>query len=296
MIASLLLVAAVAFFAAGLTLFSGFGLGTLLLPAFAVFGWPIEVAVAATALVHLANNLFKLGLLGRHARRDVVARFGVPAVVASFAGAALLVRLPADGARVTIGALILVFAVLELWPRFHQLEFPPRALPVGGALSGFLGGLSGHQGALRTAFLVRLHLTREQFLGTGIACAVLIDVARLLVYGGEHWREGFAHVAGIWPAVATGTLAAFAGSWLGARMVGKVTMPAIRLVVGVLLAVLGIALMAGLGAGPRGARPRVVRAAIDATYHEHGKCGGHPEQGGRFAVHGRPMGLLPRRQ
>lgn len=39
----------------GLTLFSGFGLGTLLMPAFAVF-FPVEVAVAATAVVHLATN------------------------------------------------------------------------------------------------------------------------------------------------------------------------------------------------------------------------------------------------
>ena len=45
-----------------LTLFSGFGLGTLLLPAFAFF-LPLEVAVASTAVVHAANNLFKVGLL-----------------------------------------------------------------------------------------------------------------------------------------------------------------------------------------------------------------------------------------
>ena len=50
----------VAFGVSLLTLFSGFGLGTLLLPAFAVF-FPIEVAVASTAIVHAANNLFKAG-------------------------------------------------------------------------------------------------------------------------------------------------------------------------------------------------------------------------------------------
>ena len=43
----------------GLTLFSGFGLGTLLMPVFAIF-FPIEIAVAMTAVVHLANNLFKV--------------------------------------------------------------------------------------------------------------------------------------------------------------------------------------------------------------------------------------------
>ena len=56
----------VAIVVSALTLFSGFGLGTLLMPAFALF-FPINVAVAATAVVHLVNNLFKLLLVGKHA-------------------------------------------------------------------------------------------------------------------------------------------------------------------------------------------------------------------------------------
>lgn len=58
-----LVIGLVAFLASGLTLYSGFGLGTELLPAFALF-FPVEVAVAATGTVHLLNSLFKGGLLG----------------------------------------------------------------------------------------------------------------------------------------------------------------------------------------------------------------------------------------
>ena len=61
-----IVICAVALAVSGLTLFSGFGLGTLLMPVFAIF-FPIEVAIAATAVVHLANNIFKLALLSRHA-------------------------------------------------------------------------------------------------------------------------------------------------------------------------------------------------------------------------------------
>jgi uncharacterized membrane protein YfcA len=59
-----------AFLASALTLFSGFGLGTLLLPVFSLF-FPIQTAVALTAVVHLLNNLFKLALLGKHAERAI---------------------------------------------------------------------------------------------------------------------------------------------------------------------------------------------------------------------------------
>lgn len=158
-------VCSAALVASGLTLFSGFGLGTLLMPVVALF-FPVEVAIGLTALVHLANNLFKLGLMGKKADRGALLRFGVPAVVMAFLGAGLLAwmsdaaplfRYQALGREravsalnLTVGLLILGFVALELSPRFAKLALPPQYLPLGGALSGFFGGLSGHQGAFRS--------------------------------------------------------------------------------------------------------------------------------------------------
>jgi hypothetical protein len=59
----LFIVCIAALLASALTLSSGFGLGTLLMPVVALF-FPLELAIAMTAMVHLANNLFKIGLLG----------------------------------------------------------------------------------------------------------------------------------------------------------------------------------------------------------------------------------------
>jgi len=81
-----------AFLTAGLTFFSGFGLGTVLLPVFALF-FPVEVAIGLTAVVHLANNLFKLALVGKYANIGIVLRFGLPALLAAFLGAEALLRL-----------------------------------------------------------------------------------------------------------------------------------------------------------------------------------------------------------
>ena len=49
-----------ALLASGLTFFSGFGLGTLLLPAFAPF-FPVDRAIALTAAVHFLNGLRPCG-------------------------------------------------------------------------------------------------------------------------------------------------------------------------------------------------------------------------------------------
>lgn len=257
----MLVVALTAGVAAALTLFSGFGLGTLLLPAF-LLTFPGEIAVAATAVVHLANNLFKLGLLGRHARLSVVLRFGLPAAACALLGALLLEQLGSQpplatwqlGARtcrvtpidLTLGLVIVAFALLELDPRASRLAFPPRLLPFGGALAGFFGGLSGHQGALRTAFLIRLDLPREAFLATGVVCAVAVDVVRLGVYGLALWGARFDRVTAEWPTVLAGIGAAFCGSYVGSRLIHKVTLRGLQLLVGAMLLLLGLGLASGM--------------------------------------------------
>ncbi len=193
-----IVVCMVAVLVSALTLFSGFGLGTVLMPAFALF-FPVPVAIAATAVVHLANNIFKVFLVGRKADWGVVARFAIPGAIAALIGAALLnlfAHLTAlytyqlgghqydiTVVKLVIGILIIGFALFELLPRFRRLSFDRKYLPLGGLLSGFFGGLSGNQGALRSAFLIKSGLEKEAFIGTGTVSAVIVDVARMLVYG-----------------------------------------------------------------------------------------------------------------
>ena len=82
----------VALLGSGLTLFSGFGLGTLLVPVFAIY-FPIEIAIALTAIVLFFNNLFKLALLGKNASKEIILKFGIPSIIAAFAGAYCLTLL-----------------------------------------------------------------------------------------------------------------------------------------------------------------------------------------------------------
>jgi uncharacterized protein len=261
-----LLVCTVSLLVAALTLFSGFGLGTLLMPAFAVF-FPLEIAIAATAVVHLANNLFKIALVGRWARRSVVLWFGVPAIIAAVVGAQLMLMLAdvrpwiswraggvsgtVEPIKLVIAVLIAFFAGLELWPRFEKLAFPAKWLPVGGVLSGFFGGISGMQGALRAAFLVRAGLTRDQFVGTAAVVSTLVDLTRLGVYligfaalaKGHDWGVlGSRRMALL---IGAACLAAFVGSYFGAQLVKKVTLKTIQRIVAVML----IGFAAALGAG-----------------------------------------------
>ncbi|MEN9572470.1 MAG: hypothetical protein RL514_325 [Verrucomicrobiota bacterium] len=256
------IVSLTALLAAALTLFSGFGLGTLLMPGFAVF-FPLPVAVAATAVVHLANNLFKLALVGQDADWRVAARFGIPAALAALVGAALLqaasvlpvlveYRLGERICQVTVlklamAAVIIGFAVYELHPRWSKVAFDAKWLPWGGVLSGFFGGLSGHQGALRSAFLLRAGLSKEAFIATGVVGAVIVDTVRLGVYGAGFYRGLFVWLdPHAWALVGAASVAAFLGSYLGAKLVAKVTLRKVQVTVAVLLGLLAVGMGVGL--------------------------------------------------
>ena len=257
-----LIVCGTALVVSGLTLFSGFGLGTVLMPAFALF-FPIPLAVAATAVVHLANNLFKVFLVGRKADWHVVARFALPAALAALLGAFLLASFEQSSSlwsyqtggrthevtvlKLVIGLLIIAFALFELLPRFQNLVFDRKYLPLGGILSGFFGGLSGHQGALRSAFLIKADLKKEAFIGTGTVSAVIVDVVRLGAYGVSFYAAKLGQVpkelAGL---LLAATLAAFLGAFFGVRFMKKVTLRAVQQIVGWMLILIGCGMAAGL--------------------------------------------------
>lgn len=253
----LVVIGTVAFLGAMLTFFSGFGLGTLLLPVF-LFFFPVEIAIAMTGVVHLANNMFKSGLVGLHADWKVVMGFGLPALGGAWLGASLLGQLThltpltsytlgghtwdISPVKLIVAALIALFAIIELLPEHRQLQFSRKSLPFGGLLSGFFGGLSGHQGALRSAFLIRLGLSKETFIASGILIALGIDMVRLLTYGTSSWLRLTADVL---PALGVGIGCAITGAYLGRQGLRKTTLPTLQRFVAVTILLMALALALG---------------------------------------------------
>lgn len=255
---SFILVGIAAFAASLLTLFSGFGLGTLLLPVMGLF-FPVHLAVAVTGIVHLLNNLFKGALLGRKADSGMVIRFGIPSVIGGFLGAwllAALVDVPVlhawrIGGKVfevtalkgIVGLLMILFALQELTAAGQRMQFSPRFLTLGGLLSGFFGGLSGHQGALRSAFLIHAGLDKTAYVATGVLIAIMVDLTRVPVYM-TRFADG--NLFQSWPLILTAVSCAFAGAYLGAKWLQKVTIGFVRMLVGCLILLIGVCTITGL--------------------------------------------------
>lgn len=246
-----------AFLFSGLTFFSGFGLATVLTPVFIVF-FPVPIAIGLTAIIHFLNNIFKLFLVGRHMNLEVLLKFGLPAMLGAFLGGFTLLmmiqksfvikyqlfthNIHVEVVNFTIGLLIFLFALLEALPKI-KISFSKNMLPIGGLLSGFFGGLSGHQGAFRSIFLLKCNLSKEQFIATGILIACMVDIVRIPIY-----RTIFltTKIGNEFPLLLAAVFFAFLGSYLASRYMPKVTISSIRTIITILLVLISIGLITGL--------------------------------------------------
>ena len=252
------LIPAIALFASLLTFFSGFGLGTIMVPVFLIF-FPVELAIALSGIIHMLNNMFKISLIWQYINKDVLLRFGLPALVAAFFGAQLLSNLSEEEKmisysigeylgqtsilKLTIAVLLFVFAMVELLPFAKKFNVSKDNLVIGGLLSGFSGGLSGHQGALRTVFLVKAGMSAEGFIATGISIALIVDLTRLPIYFSGMELSSVLENA---PLLITSTGAAFLGALVGRRFLKKIKIASLQTLVGVLILIVSILLGFGI--------------------------------------------------
>ena len=134
------------------------------------------------------------------------------------------------------------FALFEIVPALKKLEFKKNKLMVGGMISGFFGGLSGHQGVLRSAFLIRYGLQKEVFIATGIIIASFIDVTRLGLYFTRMSNVGIQDNLGI---LITAVVCAFIGAVLGKQLLKKVTLDFVQWTVAIMI--LALSVLLGMG-------------------------------------------------
>ncbi len=253
----LVLVSLVSFAASVLTFYSGFGLGTLLSAVLFLF-MDVPSALMVTAIVHLLNNLFKLLLVGKNIDIDVLKKFGLASISGAIIGSFLL-RYTQDIEplysyilfgktcsitiiKIFMALLIVFFTLFETLSYFKKLKFNSINFISGGLISGFFGGLSGHQGALRSAFLIKANLNKESFIGTGVAIACFVDISRLPMYFAT-WN--FNNIQDNITVIICATIAAFIGAFIGSKFIKKVTLEVVQKIVSFFLIFISLLLLVG---------------------------------------------------
>ncbi len=146
--------------------------------------------------------------------------------------------------KLVIALLMIFFAVFELIPTLSNWKMDQKYMPIGGLLSGFFGGISGHQGAFRSVFLTKTGLTKEEFIATSNAIALIIDLTRISIYATSTFA--FFYLDGLTSHLIVGILFAFIGTYFGKKLLTKTTISGIQRVIGLLLIIYGILFLLGV--------------------------------------------------
>ena len=204
------------FFAAALTVPAGFGLATMITPV--VFLWlePHE-AVAVVGIVHGSHNAWKLKVLRQSVDYDAVKRYGWAMVVGALIGAALNTAVEADPLLLIVGIALVILTLLSISEKWTNYRLPEAEDRIGGFGSGFFGGLTGHQGALRAMFLQKRLPDKSEYAATAAVLALVVDITRVPVYVA---LEGWQILDAGWLIIGL-VLAAVLGVQLGKRWLKK---------------------------------------------------------------------------
>ncbi len=242
MLFALLICIVAPFVGALATFFTGFGLNTILVPVFMIY-WDAPLAVLMAGIVHLCNNILKVALTARSINWNLFLNFGMPALIFAFIGAQLLNTVKdtlGPQLKPVFGCILCLFALLELFNWKLPIQ-GPWAMRLGGGLSGFFGGFSGHQGALRALFLSKLKLEPLVFVATTAVISLLIALTRVSVYFTGTWF--FNYYPNYW--MFFGIPAALAGTLVGRKYIQKVNHAKMSAIVGVALFAMGLSLIFG---------------------------------------------------
>jgi uncharacterized protein len=234
-----LLLAVAGVIAGGIAAVSGFGIGSILTPTLSVW-YDAKLAVAAISIPHVIGTGLRFWLVKGGVDRRVMWSFGFASAAGGIIGALLNSVFESPWLLALLGLLLLFVGAGELTGFSRRMVFRGPWAWIAGAVSGMLGGLVGNQGGLRSAALLGFRLDRDTFVATATAIALFVDGARMPIYFYTHGSQ----LPGMMTAITIATAGVIAGTLLGGRVLQRIPEAAFRRVVAVLLAVLGVALLA----------------------------------------------------
>ena len=217
---------------------SGFGIGSILTPLLAVY-FGTKLAVAMVSVPHLVGTALRFALIRRHLDRRVLVTFGITSAIGGLIGALLHVWLKSVVLSYVLGCLLVFAGLMGVTGLASHMRFGRTTGWIAGALSGIFGGLVGNQGGIRSAALLGFEVSKESFVATATAIALLVDLFRMPVYAATQYRD----ILSAWKMVLIATAGVVAGTVIGKPILQRIPDTTYRLLVAMLVLALGIAML-----------------------------------------------------
>jgi uncharacterized protein len=213
---------------------AGFGAGVVLLP---VAAWTlgIRMAVPVLTVTMLLGNMSRLWWSRGETDRRVTLRFLAGAVPATALGTTLFVAASSDSLSRIIGAFLLASVPLRRLLSMGHWRVRLVHFPLIGAVFGLLSSTVVAIGAALTPFYLAYGLRRGAYIATEAVCAFSMHVTRGAVLARYRLLTGEVVLIGL----VLGSVM-FAGSWIGRRLLDRMSDRVFLAVIEGLLVVMGL--------------------------------------------------------
>lgn len=213
---------------------AGFGAGLIMLPLLAAFVG-VKSAAPILTVTMLLGNLSRIWW-SRHDMDQLVAvRFLAGAVPATAIGAIFYAGATSEWLRWIIGGFLIAALPIRRFMLSRQVPILLRHFPVIGACFGILSAIVVTIGPVLTPFFLAYGLRRGAFIATEAVCAFAMHVTRGVVFARYSLLT--------WQTAAVGVVLGstmFAGSWVGRRLLDRMSDRVFLLIIEVVLVAAGL--------------------------------------------------------
>jgi len=220
---------------------AGFGTAIVMTPILLLF-FPLPQTLIFTGVIHLLVDIWQVVLFRDHINSRVLIFFGIPSVILSVIGARVLLVSDYEIIISLLGVFLIVYGLFEIFIRDIRIEDKLINHIAGGAVSGFVSGVSGVGGPIRSVFLQALDMPQKQFIFSVGAVALLVDLGRVIAY----LSDGISITVDFWIMVLAMIPVSILSAWVGRRFINRLSSGVFKKVICFFLAIAGLVLILGV--------------------------------------------------
>lgn len=189
-----------------------------------------------TALFHLSSNLSKIAIFKKGFDKKIALTLGIPAVLFVSIGAYLSKYLDPTFLTYLLGIFLIILSMIFLI--FKNLVLAPNTKNAifGGSLSGLSAGILGTGGAIRGITMAAFKMDKNKFIATSALIDLGVGFSRSIVY----YFNGYMHKEHLY-LVPILLVVSFLGTWVGKKILDRITQNQFRNFVLLLILGIGIA-------------------------------------------------------
>jgi uncharacterized membrane protein YfcA len=212
----------------------GFGSSVFFVP-IANFFFDFQSVLGITALFHLASNVSKIAIFKKGFDKKIVLNLGIPAIIFVSVGAYFSKYLDPKILTFILGFFLISLSLLFLIFKNFVIFPTTRNAVFGGSLSGLSAGLLGTGGAIRGITLAAFKLDKNKFIATSAIIDLGVDFSRAIIY----YFNGYMHKEHLY-LVSILIVISILGTWLGKKVLDKISQEQFRAIVLLLILAIGI--------------------------------------------------------